>query len=1713
MSSDSEVKELEAEMTDASNFAKQWIVDHSDGKFESADDIEPKDMESFLSKGQTEYDRAGYYKAINDKSNTLRSVNDIQKRSDKIDSEYKSTRDEITTIINQKIDRYGEYEKAINEMKQEITDANNSDKKASTPRYEEILKNINPDGKINFGKKFKRPFEQTDSKGKKTGFKIYYQDVADNMDTGSEKGAFSMLKELDKDIETLFSVVENPLNFTISDKVKEEQAAYDEKQRQTKEAEIQSVVEDNVEGKILTETEINTKQKKLEGLKIKLDTVNLEIINNEENAKPEIETVDKDGKKSTKTGNIAQVQLDYIETLKEPMQEAFKTYIDLKNTAESYRGKNKELYNQLKEIKRDIFALKTARDQAVKDLNSKQGIDATSDQWMAIQENMNKGKKYTQAKNAAGIIGNLVRFMKDILNNLAGIVNQYKILTAEKESLEKEMDANIKKSDVLEDKALKTKSKIIKENKDVDIQQVERDLKVKEESKHKRRKIIQRGIKKLEQEIMFPHSSANILLKQSKRAKPLRGATKKDGSAKNDLNIPDDLSSYVTVRNKAKSLFSGTNIETLAKSNKYLQKLYDNGIEFILNGGIAEAISDIRTKDYVDILAPAMSLLTTRDTNSTKAVTESDINKNLSTATVVAVNEAIRNQAGNLYMKSDDEIARLLGVKEYELTSEQKALFRHRTRPANLANSIGKSIANIMDFKPRKDGDREAYARFITSLGMLGVQYMIHKGYLEYDVKKVKDKNGKDIDLEGMSVSEYAEVMGEPAPPEGDKGQRVQFLVTPRDKKGNHQPFKQVFLDANKAGLEELEDDNNKIIPQDMNTVQFSPPEPQTVDEREVKRNPYTRPSQETADALNNLEQQEHGVIMETFDMFTSKDEKEAEAIKTKILKGMGWKPTEEIVNDKTLSADKIKSTVAANEEMRREYDSLAWLYKTIENDTHQNRLWFNWSTPINNRLNLEGIINPQSGKELHRWLIPPKKSRQSFNKKLLESIDHTVPSSYETNDQVGFLLGVAQAFGFDIDKHGASKSIKFAQDIMNMKLEDIQKEYIDAGKFDHYGHALQAYIAIKQYKEAPSNIFYTTMTAEYDGITNGTILKLLQMPIVKNSAALLVKGAVVVKNKKTMMAGQAGVDYDTFESILDEMDENDEIREQNKDLAEDKQKDIKVLDIYFSGAVNAKLSEQDMLNKLTNDKGKIVGDKYGLVDSKDPSKNYLMDFIPGKEGLLTKAVRELFKYPTMIINYGGALISVQKSVARDAVADMIDKLLTDYHADITKIEDPAKAKEAEIAKERATLVLEKIASKTKLEVAKGESRADALARTIHEKPLYQIGYEKDWQGKPTNLETNLMGLFQKTVGEAVSDSIDATFGPMIKATQKVNESSRVMFTSFERALKHEIDKLLAEKKASKNEKIGISPKEMTDMVKKLKPLLPLFEGPGSIDRLIDGIAIFNTGITSNQDLQYGVSGVKYLSQETKDENGTPRRQIASRTARSFTDTLVAAYAAAGVLPTHTEDGYNMAKSVNQFIKQFGIIPVHDAEVLGGKGSAGQLRGYNTNMIETSAAYDSINSIAIAMREIYNASKQYVKDNNFELNLNEMRDEKTIKEMKKKLKDEVDTYKELSFEKQLIEMETVAEHIWTEKQKLFANDIKIDHMPGHNSMSQYKAKYKAESFKNELELRLDRRSIKMTLVMSNLLKIPENSKATETEKIEYSIGIIDIITKRLNGEC
>ena len=115
---------------------------------------------------------------------------------------------------------------------------------------------------------------------------------------------------LAKDIETLFSVVENPLNFTISDKVKEEQAVYDEKQRQTKEAEIQSVVEDNVEGKILTETEINTKQKKLESLKIKLDTVNLEIMNNEKNAKPEIEIVDKDGTFVPTAGNTIKFKID-----------------------------------------------------------------------------------------------------------------------------------------------------------------------------------------------------------------------------------------------------------------------------------------------------------------------------------------------------------------------------------------------------------------------------------------------------------------------------------------------------------------------------------------------------------------------------------------------------------------------------------------------------------------------------------------------------------------------------------------------------------------------------------------------------------------------------------------------------------------------------------------------------------------------------------------------------------------------------------------------------------------------------------------------------------------------------------------------------------------------------------------------------------------------------------------------------------------------------------------------------------------------------------------------------------------------------------------------------------------------------------------------------------------------------------------------------------
>jgi hypothetical protein len=122
--------------------------------------------------------------------------------------------------------------------------------------------------------------------------------------------------------------------------------------------------------------------------------------------------------------------------------------------------------------------------------------------------------------------------------------------------------------------------------------------------------------------------------------------------------------------------------------------------------------------------------------------------------------------------------------------------------------------------------------------------------------------------------------------------------------------------------------------------------------------------------------------------------------------------------------------------------------------------------------------------------------------------------------------------------------------------------------------------------------------------------------------------------------------------------------------------------------------------------------DVYGLMNSDtDTGSIDIMKYIPEAEGNLSKALRDMFKFPTMMINYGSAINTVVNNVSSDAISDMFLNLLKAYNSDKTGVEHS-----------EAKRVLQKIVDHHNTGVVASFTTVDELVKELQENEISRIG-------------------------------------------------------------------------------------------------------------------------------------------------------------------------------------------------------------------------------------------------------------------------------------------------------------------------------------------------------------------------------------------------------
>lgn len=427
---------------------------------------------------------------------------------------------------------------------------------------------------------------------------------------------------------------------------------------------------------------------------------------------------------------------------------------------------------------------------------------------------------------------------------------------------------------------------------------------------------------------------------------------------------------------------------------------------------------------------------------------------------------------------------------------------------------------------------------------------------------------------------------------------------------------------------------------------------------------------------------------------------------------------TEEELSNMTF--DGRASAVSKNREIEKSIEELKKLKADIESNSGMAYdLYFDWFYSSNGRYMMESnTLNPQTDK-LHRFIVQPASHRTTYSIKdgkiFTDNKDVTLEMDY----------ALAQAFGYAVDKESTSSIQNIAQELKDLGYSEIKK-LVESGskivlpsktlEIEHLTHALQALDVLESLENGDTK-FSSAITAEYDAVTSGFGLKLMQFPILKDVWTWLNKVGVFQKGKTK---------HNSMNDILSEVDFYDSYQELAKNVKVEKDSLV---------AADAKAR--------------------GLWEA-------MFELLPKSAGAtVSKELRTLFKDPFMTFNYSAGIKSIKASLA--------NKLSTGILEGIVK-NDP---KYSEIAKQLAVY--------TDMEVSELvealKTRPAESIKITGKATFISVGASK--KNKRFNIKDALDAIMEETYGAQVEEIMTTKFGRFIEINNMVNSSFRAMFDAF----------------------------------------------------------------------------------------------------------------------------------------------------------------------------------------------------------------------------------------------------------------------------------------------------------------------------------------------
>jgi hypothetical protein len=458
----------------------------------------------------------------------------------------------------------------------------------------------------------------------------------------------------------------------------------------------------------------------------------------------------------------------------------------------------------------------------------------------------------------------------------------------------------------------------------------------------------------------------------------------------------------------------------------------------------------------------------------------------------------------------------------------------------------------------------------------------------------------------------------------------------------------------------------------------------------------------------------------------------------------------------------------------------------------------------------------------------------------------------------------------------------------------------------EHLSHSWQALDFLD--KVAGKGKFTSALTAEFDAVTSGFGLKMLQMPIIKNIYEWLARVGVV-KNNDPLLKSMG-----SLPSMNDLLASGD------------------IKDSYVKLAGDITVLEFDQMLNNTG-KNSAVGD---TVYNRNLWEA-LSDALPKKDvdGVVEDALRSLFKYPFMTFNYSASIKTIRENL-------LTGELLTQMAEQMSAIDLSSNDLKVQELKTKALMEAFVTGSDTSIAV---------LQERIRTKALYMVktgSAGKDGKTPGVSMERYLKEMIEASYGVQVEEILTEQFKEFVEAQEKVNDAFKAMFEVFSIGFDNKLE--AARKKGF------VSVEAEKAIYTALLAEAPIIKGPLS-EMLEDGIGIYGLETSSPYGIRSGRKPVRAkLSEGLEKKLGQKDIRVSQ-----MLKELSAAVAAGSVVPIHYIDGAAMGETINSLANPKdggkavkGITAIHDAIMVSLVDmDAGQL-AYNEQTMKISAEYSFI---------------------------------------------------------------------------------------------------------------------------------------------------------------